>query len=336
VGAQAVAGLARADDAGVRCGDALVPRDAIGSGYFVPATQRSSAHVKLEAKGGGSLARIDVPNATVAASLLDALCLGPREQSMKLVGVAPLRSRAGSMLALGLLGGLAIVTVGLLLHATWLTVIGGALALAAPIAFTACDIHVGADGLLVRYRVGSRFVSWDDVESIEPTDVGARVRMRSGALELPISARGKLYYDYERQIRAALIERARAALDAYRQGSEVGPAARLARRGRSRDAWVTALFDVGGDFRQAPLDESQLWRVVENPTAAPTARAAAAAVLARTAPSEKRLRVAADACASPRLRVVLEKAASGAEAAAIEDALAEVDDDPVGSANAVE
>lgn len=65
--------------------------------------------------------------------------------------------------------------------------------------------------------------------------------------------------------------------------------------------------------------------MVESPAAEVTARAGAAAVLEQEATEDDRarLRIAADACAEPRLRVVLDKAATGEDAM---DALGDIDD----------
>ena len=56
-----------------------------------------------------------------------------------------------------------------------------------------------------------------------------------------------------------------------------------------------------------------LWRVVEDPTAATTARAGAAFALRSTLDDDgkARLRIVADACAAPKLRVALDELATG-------------------------
>jgi hypothetical protein len=72
-----------------------------------------------------------------------------------------------------------------------------------------------------------------------------------------------------------------------------------------------------------------LWEVVEDPAVDSTARAGAAMMLRRTLDDggRARLRVAAGACASPRLRVALDAVADGGDEAAVAAAL-EADSDP--------
>jgi hypothetical protein len=64
-------------------------------------------------------------------------------------------------------------------------------------------------------------------------------------------------------------------------------------------------------MRAAPVMLDDLWRVLRDPSEAPTTRAGAAAALGFVLDDEGRekLRVAADAVAMPHLRVVLEAAA---------------------------
>ena len=140
---------------------------------------------------------------------------------------------------------------------------------------------------------------------------------------------GSLAVRAEGSTRVALLSRIDEALKAYRAGDAGDLGARLARSGRDRAAWLGALSDRRGDFRTAPLDDERLWHLVESPTAPPTARAAAALVLSRGAGAEdhRRLRIAADACAFPRLRVVLDKAGAGADEEALGEALDAVEDE---------
>jgi hypothetical protein len=194
-----------------------------------------------------------------------------------------------------------------------------------------CEYHVGADGLLVKLALGSRFIPWSDVLAIEPHERGIILRLLDEALALPVSPHLRSSSVQEREKQSAFLARATEALAAYRSGSATDAAARLARRGRTRDAWLRDLSARDGDYREAPLPDDRLWQVVEAPTATDSARAAAALVIARgqgTSDADRaRLRIAAEACASPRLRVVLDKAASGAAEAEVEAALAEVEDE---------
>lgn len=318
-------------ETGIHFGAREIPRASIASGYFVPAAGSEAAHVRLLGARGNELARIDVDGEHTAQRILSTLGLGAAQHTASFLGVAPLKSLSTVALLAGMVGGLTLFTASLPLHLVWLSVLSMAAAIAAPIAFVPAYYRVGADGLLIDHRLGARFLPWDQVTSIEPYGRGVVLGTRSGAEELPLTSRFKLFYDYERAAQAALLSRARGALDAFRRGDASDLSARLARRGRSRDAWLAALTDASGDFRTAPLVDEALYRVVESPIAPATARAAAALLLARSRPGEPeadrdRLRIAAGACAAPRLRVVLDCAADGGTEERIQEALAEVED----------
>jgi hypothetical protein len=78
----------------------------------------------------------------------------------------------------------------------------------------------------------------------------------------------------------------------------------------------------------APVDEAELWAVLDSPSARPADRAAAAVALAITGDdAKKRVRVAAESVVDESLRTALE-AASGEDEAALEAALAGVDREP--------
>jgi hypothetical protein len=130
--------------------------------------------------------------------------------------------------------------------------------------------------------------------------------------------------------RADLVaERIREALESARRGDPAQDVALLARNAREIGVWVRALRAVAAgavDHRTAPIPEDRLWRIAEDPNASPTARAGAAVALTPSLDDagKARIRVAADATASPKLRVALEAAAETDEAA-LEHALAELD-----------
>ncbi len=127
----------------------------------------------------------------------------------------------------------------------------------------------------------------------------------------------------------ALLKWVEAQWEAYQAARAGDLGARLARGGRDRDTWLRALSANEGDFRTAPLAPEQLWTLVEGPGTPPTARAAAALVLARGAGDEdrRRLRIAATGCEHPRLRVVLDQAGRGVDEEVLGEALDGVEDE---------
>ena len=104
-------------------------------------------------------------------------------------------------------------------------------------------------------------------------------------------------------------------------------AAVIGRNGRTHEQWLEALRQLRrgeADYRSAAFPRDDLWRVLEDPAAPEDARAGAAFVLYADGgeADEIRLRNAAGATVSPRLRVALDSAAAGDEtelATALED-----------------
>jgi hypothetical protein len=190
-----------------------------------------------------------------------------------------------------------------------------------------CMVHVGTDGLLIATRLAPRFVPWSEVVTVEPDGLGIRVRRAHDDIRVPLTQRRR-GNDYDLAAQGALLTRALESLAAYRSGEQPDVATRVARAGRPHAEWVRALFDREGTFRTAPILDEHLWSVVESPVADITARAGAAAVLARGAGEDERsrLRVAAEACTAPRLRVLLERTASGATDDEVDMALREVEE----------
>jgi hypothetical protein len=129
--------------------------------------------------------------------------------------------------------------------------------------------------------------------------------------------------------REALFARVEERLSQLAHAEAAGHAAVLvAPGGRSVQEWSKALGAVGGadagDYRSAAVPPSELWRIVLDPSSVAGVRAGAAVALRRSLDDEgrARMRVAADESASPKIRVMLEAVASGAEERAIEEALA--------------
>jgi hypothetical protein len=255
--------------------------------------------------------------------LLVTICVdaetGPRILSQLGIGAAvfegpvPLRSAKTlwfvvsiSLLAIGAGPGMLGALLGLVLVAAIAILLGPK------------RVVVARDGIFVTPRLSlrRRFVPWRDVVSARSTWSGVRVELCSGALTIPM-------------FKSALLARIEQGLATFQATEPADLATRLARRGRGREAWLRALSGREGDFREAPVPDELLWHVVESPGTPPTARAAAALILTRDA-SEKnrrRLRIAAEACAEPRLRVVLDEAGKGTGEEALAEALGALDDE---------
>lgn len=326
----------RIDQRGVHLGGTIIPRESIGRAIFVPASTGRGPHLALRAPDGSRLVEIGMDSEEHARRFVETLALPPRPAAQLVRGVSPLTTKAGGALVLGLVLGVALAIAGAPFQLPFLVPLGMALAAIFALVFSPATFFVGADGLRIDGRLDERFVPWSEVRDVRQTVRGIALHTRGGVLPLSVTAHFVPSSEDEKIAHAALFASARAALSAFRDGAihngNGGDAATmLERRGRSFDEWQRSFGarDGEGDFRTATIDDGQLWDIVEDATAKATARAAAATLLAKGAhaPDRARLRIASEASASPRLRVVLDEAARGATDEEIAAALAEVADE---------
>lgn len=191
-------------------------------------------------------------------------------------------------------------------------------------------VTVGADGLFVERRGRNRFLPFAKVTSIEThrTYPDAVVVTLEGGEEVTLrtSIQDKASMaEKDRVDQRALLARARASLAAFRARTHGGDVAFfLERGGRSAKDWMESLetLRVERGYRETHLSDDQLWAVLEDPAASPEARAAALIALRSGVDEEGKVRrrVALEASAEPRLRVVL-AAAEKEDPAELEAAL---------------
>lgn len=195
-------------------------------------------------------------------------------------------------------------------------------------------IEVGADGILLRSVSGKRrFIPIAILEHVSPTGRrGVRLRYYNGAEEiLDTGSRadvGSEGLELREQLYAELLD-AMAAWSA--SDSSTNTAARVARGTRSMQQWAELLRTMregGGDYRSSEMRDEDLWLVLESGAHPEDSRAAAAVILReRGDVARARIRVAAEASASPRLRVAFE-AASDPRAREDEEILAALEEAP--------
>jgi hypothetical protein len=187
-------------------------------------------------------------------------------------------------------------------------------------------VEVGTDGVVLRHLLRARFVAFRDLESIraaagaDGADGVVQMRFSGGRVErvpLPQASREQT---------AALDDRlSRAHAAALGGDSGGGRAALLERRGRSVKAWrqdLTELLARGHGYRDAAFTREEAEAVLAAGDASPEQRLGAAIALAAKDGdrARERVRIAAEGCANPRLRVALSDIADGEldDAAALE------------------
>lgn len=186
---------------------------------------------------------------------------------------------------------------------------------------------VGADGVrLESWLARTRFYSFAEIARAELDGRNVRLHLRSGSIVRlhhggPRAwGRGVPAFEEPR----FFVERINAALGRPVPARDLG---HFARGGRDTSRWLAELGEGSASYRVPSTPPEELWATVADPALPPTMRAGAAYVLRDGLDDEgrARLRVIADACASPRLRIVLEQTADEGE---VDAAFDELEDEP--------
>lgn len=160
----------------------------------------------------------------------------------------------------------------------------------------ASQVSIGLDGVLVRGSSRTRFYGFRDVDL---------ARVRGSDLELVRGTRVVLrmqLHGKDAARRDALLSRLQASI-ARASAERDEPAASFVSSASRAD--LARAAQGGGSYRSLAVSREQLWTVLEGPAVDTAARRAAAEALASSRdPAERaRLRVAADLCAEPSVRV---------------------------------
>jgi hypothetical protein len=168
----------------------------------------------------------------------------------------------------------------------------------------ASRVAVGVDGVLVKGTSRTRFFAYRDLEA---------ARVASGALELV--RKGKVIlrlqlHGADALRRDAVLARVRQHVDRVKEGKDAVAAQLVA---SSSQEQLTRVASGGADYRAASLPREALWALVEGPSVDGEARRAAAEAIVKSgdAGERRRVRVAAERCADPRVRVALEALVDG-------------------------
>lgn len=208
-------------------------------------------------------------------------------------------------------------------------------------AFAPTTVRIGTDGIVTRWLGRMRFIAHSEIARADTYDDYIAGKRQLGVL-LTLKSHAKIrlptgQMDIGRVEAQRLAHRIEEAREANARGATTGTTDMLARGERALADWVRYLRAMGAGAvgpRVPAVPQDVLLRVVEDSKAAPLERASAAvaAVASGDDDAKKRVRIAADATASPKLRVALERISSDtAEEAALEEALTELDEERAAS-----
>jgi hypothetical protein len=323
----AVLGAFSVDDDSVRfAGRMLASRRSLRAGFLIPTVDQPPL-VRLERRwpnGPIELQARDEPSGRAllralgfdASQVIASFTFASRARAdgrLKAVGcLTPMVALFGlPMIAAALpsmLSGLAILILG------WMVLM-----------WMPTRVSVGADGVLVSWFWRKRFLGYGELRGLEPfVSWGYRgVALLAAAgepLKLPFKP------GMSEQDTILIIQRIEQAMASFHQESRERDVALPERGGRSLEEWIRLLRAVGSganaDHRTAPISLEELFRVVEDPSAAPTERARAAVAIGGGLDDRgrARLRIAAEATAAPEIRALIELSAEEADEAQIAEA----------------
>lgn len=325
------------DREALRIGERRILRSVIESGILVQGARLD--RVELQLAGGEPLVLELEPGA--GSRVLDELGLGTSRRRARVPLTTPAEQAligfGGGVLALValvmLFGAVTAVTPEELLSSILASPafsplaagLAALVALAGGLTFARSvpDVVIGVDGVSHAKpglgRRGYAFTSFADVERVDVEEFGTG---RARALRVLL-----VHQDGERTVVAtlhaakrdqidAIAHRIRASLVEFR-AAEGRAATALEKANAPVSTWLEGLRELarrGSDYRSGALAPDQLAEIVADPKAPLDVRVGAAVVLAEGGDDDarSRVRVAADAAASPRLRIALESVASGA------------------------
>jgi hypothetical protein len=321
----------RASAEGVRVDGVLhTPRARIADGFFQPRWSHEEggfrSSVRLVDKRRRVAFEAEVQHETEALQLLYALGLDPGSKRAEFRGSSPMFATLGrnfafvfgAMFTMGVctavLGALGVDAFGLFPLMLPLSMFAGMIP---------TKIAVGIDGILLRWLWIKTFVPMSKITRFVPEDDRIiRLTLSDGTEKVVYTSMRRkggptgFGAKYASQHRDAVLARMTEASRAFHARTPAADVTALVGRGsRTREEWFDSLAKLGasdGGYRDAVVREDDLWRVVEDPAAPEDARAGAMVVLRPKLDDagKQRVRIAAEATASPRLRVVLERASS--------------------------
>ena len=327
------------DARGVLVGGALaLARADIAYGFVE--TAPGGARVKLSDASHGLRLELRVETAAEGRELLKALGLDVAQRVAPFFAASPVGGLRGLAIAAGGTGAFWLALLYLLPGYGWSSALLDDIATIArcvtPVlailtwavfATLPTQVSVGADGLDVRWLRRRRFIPYRSILRVVPAFGQLRVVLADGTT-LRLRGQRRSFTPRTRSEHRAMVDRLGAAIDEHVAATRIQEAvAQLPPPGSDGAGWLRELdavqVGIEGSYRRAVVTDEALWRVVEDASLDEKTRAGAAIALRRVLGDEgrARLRVVAEATASPRLRVALEAASGSGEEEAIAQSL---------------
>jgi hypothetical protein len=291
-----------------------IPLSSLRSGLVVPGIGGRSARVEIDIASGDQLFA-DVPAVAEGEQLLAAagVDVSRRRSTIPLRSIARGVLRRGGAVVVTVLG--MLVALGFLIGAigpipsafipVWLFTTAALAWLAAHVTRSK-SITVGADGLVIPGALRDRFVSFAEVAAVRAERSRVHVELRDRSVSFAADEAAA------RAVALRVEEAMAARADGPAAEARLG---RLARGGRTVAEWREAAARAArsaGDYRAAGFSEDDLAALLGSSEAAAEHRLGAALALAARGDAQReRVRIAADACAGPKMRVALSAIAAG-------------------------
>lgn len=333
----------RLEEGGIVADDAPIARARIADAELIPhGTDVGLPMLRLRLKDPIETRRVVVASLDEGRQALAHLGFDLAHGPARYSCMSPLlRFRGYLAAAAAVVGALAVIiklTVAPSFNAQMIAL--GVLMVAGSAAFLPESVSIGLDGVRRKWIGRAHFVPISDVRAVHsgvaPPKAGDAELSEPLGTRFGVTVQRHQGEDLEIEVRDAeeaeiVAARVQEALDAAGLAEHPLSPALLRPPGASATEWIERLRAAGtganATLRVAPVDEGELWSVLASASARPTDRAAAAVALAvQGDDARQRVRIAAEGVVEDNLRAALE-AAAGEDEAALEAALARVDED---------